>query len=253
MWPLRWAQRRQHGAGDVDEAEHIGAELRLELLRRAFLKRAEQRIAGIVDQHVDPPEPLDRGLEARGRLAGLGEHRAPWRAGCQRNRAPLRRIGIAPGGDHLVACRQGRFGDFCADPARGAGNEPDLEFSSAMSRVPNISRRPQSSMRVQPPWCALGLFVFITRTKTRRTHAVPVVAHDLEYKYPLAAPNNVESNDFIIDLHPVDRDPLQCLPSARRRLANSRTRCSCLGSVAVADEHFWRIRAILPSQSFYRI
>jgi len=67
------AQRRQHGAGDVDEAEHIGAELRLELLRRAFLKRAEQRIAGIVDQHFDPPEPLDGGLGRCGRLVGLGD------------------------------------------------------------------------------------------------------------------------------------------------------------------------------------
>src|SRR6266436_3500228 len=35
-------------------------------------------------------------------------------------------LGIAPGGDHLVPRRQGRFGDFCADPARGASNEPDF-------------------------------------------------------------------------------------------------------------------------------
>ena len=43
---------------------------------------------------------------------------------------------------------------------------------------------------------------------TRGNHAVPVVAHDLEYKSFLAAFHDVQSNDFIIDLYPVDRDPL---------------------------------------------
>jgi len=44
---------------------------------------------------------------------------------------------------------------------------------------------------------------------TRRNQAV--VAHDLEYESLLGAPNDVESNDFIIDLYPLDRDPLQSL------------------------------------------
>jgi hypothetical protein len=43
---------------------------------------------------------------------------------------------------------------------------------------------------------------------TRGNHAVPVVAHDLEYKSFLAALHDVQSNDFIIDLYPVNRDPL---------------------------------------------
>ena len=46
---------------------------------------------------------------------------------------------------------------------------------------------------------------------TRGNQAVSVVAHDLEYKSFLTALNDVQSNDFIIDLYPVDRDPLWCL------------------------------------------
>lgn len=38
-----------------------------------------------------------------------------------------------------------------------------------------------------------------------------VVAPNLEYESLLGAPNDVESNDFIIDLYPLDRDPLKCL------------------------------------------
>ena len=47
--------------------------------------------------------------------------------------------------------------------------------------------------------------MFITRSNQA------VVAHDLEYEPLLGAPNDVESNDFIIDLYPFDRDPLKCL------------------------------------------
>ena len=46
---------------------------------------------------------------------------------------------------------------------------------------------------------------------TRGNHAVPVVAHDLEYESFLAAFHDVQSNDFIIDLYFLDRDPLRRL------------------------------------------
>jgi hypothetical protein len=61
--------------------------------------------------------------------------------------------------------------------------------------------------RLSCPGRALGFFVLITR----RNHPVAVVAQDLKYKSFLAAPNDVESDDFIIDLYPVDRNPLLCL------------------------------------------
>ena len=46
---------------------------------------------------------------------------------------------------------------------------------------------------------------------TRRNHAIPVVTQDLEYKTLLAASDDVKSNDFIIDLYLLDRDPVRRL------------------------------------------
>ena len=43
------------------------------------------------------------------------------------------------------------------------------------------------------------------------TMRFPVVAHDLEYKSLLGAPDDIESDDFIIDLYTFDPDPLRCL------------------------------------------
>jgi hypothetical protein len=44
---------------------------------------------------------------------------------------------------------------------------------------------------------------------TRRNQAA--LTHDLEYESLLGAPNDIKSNNFIINLYPLDRDPLRCL------------------------------------------
>lgn len=61
--------------------------------------------------------------------------------------------------------------------------------------------------RLSCPRCPLGRPVFITS----RHQEAPVVARDLEYESLLGARDHFESNDFIIDLYHVDRDPVRCL------------------------------------------
>jgi hypothetical protein len=73
--------------------------------------------------------------------------------------------------------------------------------------------------------------VFITRSNQA------VVAHDLEYESLLGAPNDVESNDFIIDLHPFDRDSLKCLFVGRSLIYLPFVRSSRMkGAVIIAPE-----------------
>ena len=69
--PERWAAHdRKGGAGDVDRTEQGGLDLRPELLRAELLEEPGVEVAGVVDQHVDPAEPVDGRLDG-----GLGARR----------------------------------------------------------------------------------------------------------------------------------------------------------------------------------
>jgi hypothetical protein len=61
---------RKGGAGDVDRTEEGGLDLRPEILRAELLEEPGVEIARVVDQHINPAEPvdacLDGGLGARG-------------------------------------------------------------------------------------------------------------------------------------------------------------------------------------------
>ena len=63
------AHMRQHRAGDAEQAEHIGAEQFCGLRGAGLLDRAEQAVAGIVDQDIDAAEFFHR---LAGGLMGLG-------------------------------------------------------------------------------------------------------------------------------------------------------------------------------------
>ena len=58
----RAAQMGQDGAGDLEQAEDIGLELALDLLRGRLLDRGQQAVAGVVDEDVDAAEAVDRCL-----------------------------------------------------------------------------------------------------------------------------------------------------------------------------------------------
>jgi hypothetical protein len=83
---------------------------------------------------------------------------------------------------------------------------------------------------------------------TRRNHAVPVVAHDLEYKSLLAAPDDVESNDFIIDLYPFDPDPLRSLFVGRFQIYWLFFPSSIMKGAVIATDRYYIVRiALVPA------
>ena len=59
------AHDRQDRAGDVHRAEQALGELALHLLGRELLEEARVEAGGVVDQHVDAAEALDRRLDRR--------------------------------------------------------------------------------------------------------------------------------------------------------------------------------------------
>ena len=116
---------RQHRAGDAEQAEHVGAEQFCGLRSARLLDRAQQAVAGIVDQDIDAAEFLHRlagGLVGL-RLAGDVE---------PRRQQPLMRaeargdgVGIAGGGDHRIARLQCGFRDQSAKAPGSSCDEPD--------------------------------------------------------------------------------------------------------------------------------
>ncbi len=69
MWPAALlAHQRQRGVRAVEEAEHVDLDHLAPLAGVGALDRAEQHHAGVVDERVDPPEPVLRGLDEPARL-----------------------------------------------------------------------------------------------------------------------------------------------------------------------------------------
>ena len=59
------AQNRERRLGDVDDAEEVGVDLPAEILERDVLDGREIRVAGVVDDDVDPAEALHAGGDRR--------------------------------------------------------------------------------------------------------------------------------------------------------------------------------------------
>ena len=94
---------RQHRSGDAEQAEHVGAEQLAGLRGAGLLDRAEQAVAGIVDQDIDAAELLHRlarGLVGLG-LAGDVEPRRQQALMCAKARGDG--VGIAGGRNHRIA------------------------------------------------------------------------------------------------------------------------------------------------------
>lgn len=104
-------QHRQYGALNGERSEHVGLVHRADRGVVGFLDGGEQSGAGVVDQDVDPAEPLDRCVYGRldalrvGHVQRRGEQRV---AGVGKLLADG--FGLPRGGDHLVAAWRGRHG-----------------------------------------------------------------------------------------------------------------------------------------------
>jgi hypothetical protein len=74
MWPARCLRITGRTARvTFSRADEVGGQLTLDLLGRQLLEVAEVAVGGVVDQHVNPPEPLDGGLHGGLRVVGTGD------------------------------------------------------------------------------------------------------------------------------------------------------------------------------------
>ncbi|MDQ0684447.1 hypothetical protein QFZ56_003410 [Streptomyces achromogenes] len=119
----------------------VGLHLVADLLLRQLLDRAEQSVAGVVDDHVQASEVVVRTLHGLGggRLVGdvqgQRQHRVAVRGDQVREG-----VGVAGGGGDLVAALQGGLGELAAEAARGTGDEPDLAHVNTFVRNEVLER-----------------------------------------------------------------------------------------------------------------
>jgi len=120
------AHDRKNRAGDVHRAKHRGLDLCPEVLGSDLLKENGAKVARIVDEDVDPVEPVDGG--ARGVL-GVGEAGDVELDGQEVVASSESRgdsLRVAPGADDGVTRGQGSLHNVDAQAPARAGNEPDL-------------------------------------------------------------------------------------------------------------------------------
>ena len=124
------AHHGQDGAGDVHRAEQADGELALHLLRRELLEEARVEAGRVVDQHVDGAEALDRRLDRRRDLLGVGDVERHDEQVLGLAEGGGDGVGVAAGGDDVVAGVQRGLGDVDAQAATGAGDDPGLASRS---------------------------------------------------------------------------------------------------------------------------
>ena len=101
-----------------------------------LLEEPGVEVAGVVDQHVDPPEPLHG--RSGGRLGGgrVGDVELDGQQVLVLAQGRCDSAGVAPGGDHGVTGGERGLGDVGAHAAAGAGDEPDLLVPHVSTRLP---------------------------------------------------------------------------------------------------------------------
>jgi len=120
------AHDREHGACHGHRSEQVGLDLAADLLRRELLEEAAEEVGGVVDQHVDASEPLDR--------RGDGPLGARFVGDVERGDEQVlvladgrsHGIGAAAGGDDAVTRGERGPGEVDAHAATGAGDQPRL-------------------------------------------------------------------------------------------------------------------------------
>jgi hypothetical protein len=126
------AQHGQRGFGHIHDAEEVGLDLRPEVPERDVLDRREVGVAGVVDDHVEPPERAERELDG-----GLGGVRV---GDVERDRPDLVAVchddvvevaGLAGAGDEGIAGVEDGERDLPAEAARCAGDKEGLRHGSS--------------------------------------------------------------------------------------------------------------------------
>jgi hypothetical protein len=125
------AHDRKGRAGDVDRTEQGGLNLRPELLRGELFEETGVEVARVVDQHIDPAEPVHAGLDGGLGAGGVGDVKSydDEVVVCAEHGGDL--LGVAAGGHDGVTDSQGGLGDVDAHAATGARDEPDILVTHA--------------------------------------------------------------------------------------------------------------------------
>ncbi len=117
----------KRSAGDVDDTEQIGLDLRTEVRRVELLEGCNVSEAGIVDQHIETAELIERHLHSRlrrcrvGYVEGHGPHAV---AVASSELAQLLRMASCC--DQAVTSGKHRLGDIATQAASATGHEPDF-------------------------------------------------------------------------------------------------------------------------------
>ncbi|CCD02590.1 protein of unknown function (plasmid) [Azospirillum baldaniorum] len=126
----------QRGADQVDGAGEVGGDLPVDLRLREFLGRAEQAVAGVADDHVDPVVPLKGAADGRFNAGRVREiERNDLKATTMLPLQVGQRFRAARRGEHPVVPGEQLPRHVKAKARRRAGDEPCFRHADSSSSV----------------------------------------------------------------------------------------------------------------------
>src|SRR6266496_2985075 len=112
---------------DMENAEQVRLELVAQLLLGDLLDRSEEPVARVVDDDVDPPERLVRGLHRSEHLVAVGDVEFDREDGVAVLLDQVTQsVRVAGGRCDLIATLEGGEDELAAKASRCAGDEPNL-------------------------------------------------------------------------------------------------------------------------------
>src|SRR6266496_1794478 len=121
------AEDREDRLRDMENAEQVRLELVAQLLLGDLLDRSEEPVARVVDDDVDPPERLVRGLHRSEHLVAVGDVELDREDGVAVLLDQVTQsVCVAGGRCDLIATLEGGEGELAAKAFRRAGAEPNF-------------------------------------------------------------------------------------------------------------------------------
>src|SRR3954469_7357602 len=122
------------GPGEVDDAPEVGLDLGAEVVLREVLDGVDVRIAGVVDENVQPAEGVGRCLDRRGCLRAVGHVKSngPGAAGVALDEIP-KLVRISGCRDDILAGGQRRLGQGTPKAASASGDEPSTRHGDSFA------------------------------------------------------------------------------------------------------------------------
>src|SRR6266496_2405748 len=118
---------REDRLRDMENAEQVRLELIAQLLLGDLLDRSEEPVARVVDDDVDPPERLVRGLHRSEHLVAVGDVELDREDGVAVLLDQVTQsVCVAGGRCGLIATLEGGEGELAAKAFRRAGDEPNF-------------------------------------------------------------------------------------------------------------------------------